>query len=153
MTALSLSSYRVLAVDDEENILALLTKMLGALGIDRVECARSGAEAVTKLQHTPRPFDFILCDQKMPDGNGLQLLKAIRCGAIRAVRANTSFVFLTGVVDKSLVAKAGELQADGYLIKPVTMDQLRASIVRAKSKTPAINLARYAQVEVPQHVG
>ncbi len=149
MTALSLQGFHVLAVDDEEASLLVMIQMLGDLGIAKAVGARNGSEALTALLGAARPFDCILCDQRMPSGNGLQLLKAIRCGEVRTARPDTCFIFLTAVSDSTLIQKAAQLDANGYLTKPVTAERLRSSLVRGKTKSFAVDVTRYAQIAVP----
>jgi two-component system response regulator YesN len=96
--------------------------------------------------------DVTICDLDMPQGNGLQLLHAIRGAQIRNVRPNCCFIVLTAFASAPLIALAGRLDANGYLIKPVTADKLRDAIVKARSRVVPIDPGKYANVTVPDQV-
>jgi len=153
MSPLSFQSFQVLAVDDDDLSLGLVVKLCTDLGVAKTVVARTGSEALSALLATSRPFDFILCDLKMPNGNGFQLLKMLRCGQIRSARPDTCFIFMTGICDTPSVQAAAQLDANGYLVKPVTIEKLRAAFTRAKGKTFQVNFAKYAETAVPEHVG
>ena len=66
---------RILAVDDEESILRLLSFTLGKEG-HTVETARSGISAIQKIQS--QRFDAIICDLKMPGIDGFGVYDYLR---------------------------------------------------------------------------
>lgn len=70
-----LKDVRVLVVDDDEAITAMLTRFLG-LSFRWVLGALSGAEAIESFSR--EPSDVIICDLHIGDANGLEV-----CGAIR----------------------------------------------------------------------
>ena len=77
---------RVLIVDDEPDLIAVLTMALELNGF-AAESALSGAEAITRLRAAAvgsRPFDALLLDIFMPGVNGWQVLETIRADATLA---------------------------------------------------------------------
>jgi two-component system response regulator AtoC len=64
---------RILIIDDEENMRHMLQTMLTRYGY-ATYTAKDGAEGLEKI--TDHPFDFVLCDVKMPRMNGMEFLKA-----------------------------------------------------------------------------
>ncbi|WP_170602957.1 response regulator [Ruegeria arenilitoris] len=64
----------VMLVEDLEANRAILTKQLGRLGL-RVTVCESGAEVFSTLDDS---VDLVLCDQELPDMDGLELAKALR---------------------------------------------------------------------------
>ena len=66
-----------LIVDDHTKTLRSIDAMLRALGVSRIATARNGAEALMKLDLAKSAVDCILSRLWMPEGNGLQLLKAV----------------------------------------------------------------------------
>jgi CheY-like chemotaxis protein len=63
---------RVLIMDDEEMIRAVVSQMLGTLGY-AVEVAADGEEAIEaykKARHTGKPFDLVIMDLTIPGGLG-----------------------------------------------------------------------------------
>ncbi|HEY7586538.1 MAG TPA: response regulator, partial [Candidatus Deferrimicrobiaceae bacterium] len=65
---------RILVVDDEAGMRDVLGKILSAEGYI-VAQARSGVEALKALEKNR--YDFILCDIRMPEMGGLEMLKEI----------------------------------------------------------------------------
>src|SRR5574340_835612 len=70
-----MSKPAILVVDDEAEIREGLRMLLGAEGYEVVlaENAEAGLKRVDE-----RPFDLLLLDVSLPDGNGLELLKEVR---------------------------------------------------------------------------
>ena len=63
----------ILVIDDEENMCHMLATVLSKAGYE-VQTAGNGREGIDRLdQH---PFEFILCDIKMPRMGGMDFLKA-----------------------------------------------------------------------------
>lgn len=145
----SFKNLHCLIADDEPLILLGLEEMLHELGVTQITRARSGAKALAQLESLSRPVDCVLCDLNMPDGNGLQVLKAIRTGKIRTSRMDTCFIMITGIAEQAAIEAAAQLDANGYLVKPVIPEKLRTAIVRGRSRYFPIALARYQTVKVP----
>lgn len=72
---------RVLVVDDSEAVRSRLVEMLADIGLD-VESAACLAEASRALQ--ARAPDVVILDMRMPDGSGLDLLRAVRAAGLPA---------------------------------------------------------------------
>lgn len=66
---------KILIVDDEEKLRTLLARIIGLEGFD-VQQAADCKSAWKKLEQTD--FDVLLCDVKLPDGNGVELSKKIK---------------------------------------------------------------------------
>jgi len=69
----------------------------------------------------------VLCDIHMKPVNGLQFLKSLREAKIPAI-AKTPVVFLTSDSQTDTVLLAKEQLVDGYLVKPVSLAQLKRKI-------------------------
>jgi CheY-like chemotaxis protein len=139
----------VLLVDDDTAFLDLVEALLRSIGITQISRSGSGRDAFAKLHLSDKVVDCILCDYSMAEGNGLQLLQAIRTGKIRFFRPDACFILLTASGDHDIVGVAARLDVNGYLVKPVTPDKLRAAITKARSRYFRIDFARYGQVVVP----
>lgn len=139
----------ILIVDDDAPMLDLIEALLQSIGVGHVSRAGSGVDAFGKLSNPDRVVDCVLCDYTMANGNGLQLLQAIRMGQIKFFRADACFVLLTASSDPTTVAMAMELDVNGYLVKPVTPDKLRVSISKARARSFRLNFQKYSQVVVP----
>jgi len=115
----------VLVVDDEADIRELLQLSLVRMGLG-AECAGSLAEAKNLLES--KQYDLCLTDMRLPDGDGLELVRHV--GAHRSdlpVAVITAF----GSTENAVAAlKAG---AFDYVTKPLSLDQLRALVRSALS--------------------
>jgi two-component system response regulator PilR (NtrC family) len=117
----------VLVVDDEADIRELLELSLVRMGLG-VESAGSVEEAKALLQK--RTFDLCFTDMRLPDGNGLDLVRHIgeHCGDL-PVAVITAYGSMENAVS---ALKAG---AFDYLTKPLSLDQLR-TLVRSALSLP-----------------
>jgi two-component system response regulator PilR (NtrC family) len=118
-------SRSVLIVDDEEDILELLELTLLKMGLD-VERAASVKEAIKKVKEGP--FDLCLTDMRLPDGDGLELLKFV---SESDQDLPVAVITAHGNTENAVAAlKAG---AFDYLAKPVSLEQLRTLVKSALS--------------------
>jgi len=113
---------KIMAVDDEVKNLALLEAILMPLGYD-VEKARSGEEALAKIQESPP--DMILLDIMMPDMTGYEVCKRLKGEESTQI---IPIVMITSLVDKESKIKGIEAGADDFLTKPVDKIELMARV-------------------------
>jgi DNA-binding NtrC family response regulator len=106
----------VLLVDDEPATRFGFSKFLNRAGYDTVTAATLG-EAKQKLAE--ERFEAILLDMKLPDGNGLDWIKAIRPD-----NPDLPIVLITAHGDIPLAVEAMRNGADHFLTKPVNMNEL-----------------------------
>ncbi|MGZ3539159.1 MAG: response regulator, partial [Thermodesulfobacteriota bacterium] len=67
---------KILVVDDEAPVRDIIRKGLSQMGGFNVEVAQNGPEAIEKIEKDV--FDLVLTDVKMPEMDGLQLLRTIK---------------------------------------------------------------------------
>ncbi|WP_433498210.1 response regulator transcription factor [Sphaerimonospora sp. CA-214678] len=113
------SAGRLLVVDDEPNILELLTASLRFAGFD-VVTASTGAEAMLAAERD-RP-DLIVLDVMLPDMDGLAVADRLRGAGPRI-----PVVFLTAR-DATEDKIAGLNKADDYVTKPFSLEEVIARI-------------------------
>jgi DNA-binding NtrC family response regulator len=113
---------KILVVDDEPALLALLQDALGAWGYE-VKCAGSGTEAIGVLG--TELFDAALIDIRMPDMTGLDLLREIK-----RQDGSAEVVMMTGYPAISSAIEALKEGAYDYLSKPLILDELRHLMAR-----------------------
>jgi len=102
---------KILCVDDEANILKVLTRLLGAHGYE-VLTAFSGNEALDIL--AKQPVDVIVSDQRMPGMTGWELFRITRDKYPQAVR-----IMMSGYADfDSLVNAVNEGEIFRFISKP-----------------------------------
>ena len=128
-----LSKLHVLIVDDDLMLLDMVAGMLATFGITQVLRADSGAHALDAVVDQSRPVDCVISDYKMSNGSGLALLKNVRMGRAKFLRADSCFILLTGSGDTDVVKLAARLDVNGYLIKPVSAVKLQATLERARA--------------------
>lgn len=116
---------RVLLVDDEpmsRHGVSFFLRM--AMGCEVVEC-ENGAEALAKFRETP--FPLVISDIRMPEMDGLELLRQIR----KLPQAESSAVILmTGFADVDSAVTALREGAYDYLYKPVKTETLAAVLAK-----------------------
>jgi DNA-binding response OmpR family regulator len=111
---------RLLAVEDEKDLSELVKANLGRHGF-AVDLAATLADAQACLKTTA--YDVILLDLQLPDGDGLELLRAVR-----AAGQTTPVIAVTArdrVADRVSGLNEG---ADDYIVKPFALDELVARI-------------------------
>lgn len=114
--------YTVLCVDDEEEFLTYLTSVL-KLYFLKVYSVSSVKEAYEIIEENP--IDIIITDLYMPKTNGIDFIKNIR-----SERSAISVIFLTACFEKDFLHAAVPLGLDAYLIKPVPLEKLFATLQR-----------------------
>jgi CheY-like chemotaxis protein len=112
----------ILVVDDEENIREIISEFLQTLGYNVVEAA-NGEEAIIACSKTK--FDLIISDIRMPKMNGLKLLKAIK-----TYMPQMPVILMTGYQPTKTQEESLTTKADGYLLKPFSLNSLRQSILK-----------------------
>lgn len=150
LTGTEFNNLNLLIVDDDSATLDLIEALLKAVGVGTVTRAASGAEAFHILAKSDRVIDCTLCDYAMDNGNGLQLLQAIRMGQVKNVRPDACFILVTATGDTTVVATAAELDVSGYIVKPATPEKLQSAIAKARGRAIKVNFEKYGKVVVPQ---
>lgn len=118
----------LLVVDDRPNMLSLLTKVLSKDA--RVLTAQSGTEALRVLED--EPVSAILCDLRMPDMDGLQVLREAK-----RLRPHAEFVLMTAYASVSSAVEAMRLGAYDYVTKPFEPAEARAIVLKALARATA----------------
>ncbi|MBI4872427.1 MAG: response regulator [Candidatus Riflebacteria bacterium] len=132
---------KILVVDDEENILEILALLLERGGY-AVTTAPSPSEAL-ELLRTLRP-DLIISDVNMPGMDGYTFFRTIQENPELSA---TPFLFLTARGGKEDMMAGKELGADDYLVKPLTGDELLASVRGKLRRVQARELQQRERVE------
>ncbi|WP_329455564.1 response regulator [Streptomyces sp. NBC_01497] len=115
---------RVLIVEDDTVAADAHEVYVGRVpGFTVVGVAHTRAEAVRVLER--RAVDLILLDLYLPDGHGLQLLRAMRAGGHHA-----DVVAVTSARDLALVREGVSLGVVQYVLKPFAFATLRDRLVR-----------------------
>lgn len=121
-----LNSYNVLVVDDEESIVRLLGKELSSP--KRIVHTAINAKQAKK-EWRKNPYDIIVMDIKLPDGDGLDLLKEIK-----ESMPDVEVIIITGHGTINTAVAAMRSGAYDYVTKPFNLDKLELIIERAYQK-------------------
>jgi len=118
--------FKVLLVDDEEDIREILSEMLADLELE-VTTAENGKVAYNLILQNPNKFDLIITDMQMPEMTGPELLNNIRIN--EAIPKQPKIIFITGGVNVDFEDDKFSKQIDGHLYKPFTTKKLNEVLV------------------------
>lgn len=135
-------SRRILLVEDDRVLRSSLREALSIEGYN-VHTAASLADACTQLLHCPReePFDLVLLDLGLPDGDGQALLAELPRGGktpVIVISARDADVQKIHLLDRG---------ADDYLVKPFSIGELLARMrvaLRRRGHTTEPALLHYS---------
>ena len=113
----------ILVVEDEKGSRVTLTALLEAEGYGVHACETAG-ESLNHLIH--HPVDIVVSDLKLPDGNGLQIL-----WALKKINPDAAFIVTTGHASIETAVEAVNEGAFAYHVKPVDVDALMSSVRNA----------------------
>jgi len=118
---------KVLAVDDDQGGRQIVSLMLKSIGIE-VQTAEDGAEAL-KILREKTDLDIVLMDCEMPGLNGYDTVKEIR-NRERETGRHIPIVAMTGYTTPQDEERCMEAGMDGFLPKPLIIDELKIAILR-----------------------
>ncbi len=125
-----LKNLNILITDDDEIILKqskiLLEDMVG-----NIYLANGADEALSVLQEN-RNIDVLITDIMMPKKNGIELIKEIKSKQIPL----STIIVVSAHSETNYLLEAIKLRVDGYLLKPLNLNELIATVV--KSTKPLI---------------
>ncbi len=117
---------KALIVDDEENIVEILGIILSEFGFD-VKYAYGEKEAIELVEK--EYFDLALVDIRLPDGNGIEVLKSIK-----QKNPDTEVIMITAFASSDTAVETMKLGAYDYLSKPFSLPDLKILIRNVKQK-------------------
>ena len=117
---------QILIVDDEEVICSILARRLTREGYTCV-MANNGREALQYFYK--HPFSLIISDIKMPEMDGLALLKRVK-----ATNPKMMVIMVTAFPEIDLAVEAMHLGAYDFIIKPADLDLVILSVKKALEK-------------------
>lgn len=137
---------RALIVDDEPGLREMLRILLRRAGYDVTAAARVD-DALASLGGTAPSFDLVVTDLALPDGSGMDVLRAAR-----ERDDSTQVVVITAYGGTEKAVEAMRLGAYDFVQKPFRNDELLALLEKALEKRGLVgeNRALRAQVEESQ---
>ena len=122
----------ILIVEDEQNIVDILSFNLGREGYDTLEAYDGPTGLQLALENNP---DLILLDLMLPGMDGFEV-----CRRVREAGSSTPIIMLTAREEETDKVLGLELGADDYITKPFSMRELLARVkanIRRVSMAPA----------------
>jgi len=132
---------KILVVDDEAPVREMLKKSLSQMGGFSVEVAQNGSEALKKTEEDV--FDLLLTDMKMPEMDGLELLKLIK-----AMWPDMIVIMMTAFGSIETAVEAMKNGANDYITKPIDLNELLIHISKAQKENLLLKENRLLRMEV-----
>jgi DNA-binding response OmpR family regulator len=112
----------ILVIDDEQSICDFFVDLFDEYGVS-IDTETSGTTGLKRsLAHS---YSLVFLDVKLGDINGIEVLKQIK-----QKNPATRVVMISGYLTESVIEKALELGADGYLYKPISVRDLLSVILK-----------------------
>jgi DNA-binding NtrC family response regulator len=132
---------KILVVDDEAPVRDIIGKGLSQVGGYSVEVAQNGVEAIEKIEKDV--FDLVLTDLKMPEMDGLELLRTIK-----GTRPEVLVILMTAYGTIETAVEAMRIGANDYITKPVDLNELLIHITKAQKESLLLRENRLLRMEV-----
>ncbi len=122
--------FRVLAVDDDFTLLERIKAIIGRIDYPRIDLhtAETVQGALEVLDS--RAIDLVLSDFRLPDGNGLDVLRKVKSSD-----PTVSVVIMTAFEDTRDAVSILKAGGEDYLVKPVTAESLEHLFIRQYEKS------------------
>lgn len=120
---------KILVIDDEKLVAESLKKLLRREGYD-VDTAKNGIEAMKRIKEDD--FNLVVSDIRMPDINGIEIVKQIREYLKQNGKKSIPEILITGYANKKNLEEAEKLNVADYIYKPFNikdfMDVIRKNL-------------------------
>jgi len=133
---LPLTPTRVLLIDDDEQVLRTLARMLERFGF-AVTPVKGAVEATAVLASNPESFDVVLVDMTMPRMSGLDFATVVT-----KVRPGLAVVLMSGNVQSIDPCVARDCGVIDIVEKPPRRAELLAALTRASSNADGSSIGR-----------
>ncbi len=129
---------RILIIDDDMDMCALLTRFLQRNGFD-TDAAHTGHKGIARFNE--QQFDIVLCDFRLGDKDGKDVLQEIK-----NINPQTIVIIITGYSDIKVAVDVIKLGAFDYITKPLIPDEV-LNVIGKALKAYASNGAETASAE------
>jgi two-component system, NtrC family, response regulator PilR len=121
----------ILIVDDEQSYRQLLTLVFQTEG-NTIRTAMNGRQALKQLES--EPADIIISDVKMPDMDGIEMLRAVR-----ETQPDLGVILMTAFASVETAREAFKLGADDFIQKPFDVEELKLIVRKTLEKQALID--------------
>jgi two-component system response regulator HydG len=136
---------RLLIIDDDRDHAEVVAEALERVGY-QCEIASSGNAGASKIES--EDFDLILTDLRMPDRDGMSILRLAR-----QEQPEAEVVVITGHGDIKSAVQAIQQGAADYLLKPVDLDGLRTMIDKAADRLRLVQANKELRRQLEEKFG
>jgi len=126
---------KIIIVDDETDFLDSIRRGLKGAGFRNIQLESDSIKARKKIETEQPPFDIALIDITMPNIDGIQLLEMIK-----STSPTTECIMVTALNDAKTAINCLKIGAYDYMVKPISKDDLLATIHRALERLKLIKL-------------
>jgi DNA-binding response OmpR family regulator len=133
---------RILVIDDDATVRRSLEVALKKNGYD-VNVAENGKEAIKKSK--AKLYNLALVDLRLPDMDGIELLTSMREAAPKMVK-----IIITGYPSQENAIEAVNRGADGYMVKPYSLEELLRKIKEQLQKQKEAE--KYSEEKVKEFI-
>ena len=144
--AAAFSRISLLVVDDKP----LFRDMVRSAFLTKVKGVREAADtdkALDILAHLGANIGCVVCDWDMTPVGGIELLRMIRAGAVNGASPRTPVIILTTRSNPEAVRAAMELDVNGFVVAPVSLERLVETVGGALTRSWVLQQPRhYASV-------
>ena len=131
-----LKNLSILYVEDEKELRLVVEENISYFVKD-VITAVNGEEGLELFTNRRDEIDLIITDILMPKIDGIEMVKNIR-----KLDINVPIIFTTAFSDTEYLQKAAGLSVDGYIMKPIDIEELMNAIQKASLKVDNIRLSK-----------
>ena len=117
----ALRTLKILVVEDEEPMRALLSRMLLRMSVAQVVEAANGLQGLERVEAAP--IDLVICDWNMPEMSGMEFFDRVH-----AMNPCLPFLMVTGRSDAKSIVAAKKAGIAAYIVKPISQRELQAKI-------------------------
>lgn len=121
---------KIVIVEDHPIVLEGLKQLITTTNeVSIVGCFYSGKEAQEFIIQNQADIDIVLLDISLPDADGMQI-----CKEIRSINSSIKIIIISNHNEASIIFKAIQNGANGYLLKNATPAELRNAILNQQNK-------------------
>ncbi|MFC1674881.1 response regulator [Candidatus Omnitrophota bacterium] len=122
----------ILVIDDDKLVLMTLKRLLTREGY-KVSTAFNGVRALRRIREAD--FDLIISDIKMPEMDGMEIVKKIREYLVQNGKDLLPEIFITAYAKDDIYQQALALNAAGYIEKPFDVRTIQITVKKVLERS------------------
>lgn len=126
---------KILVIDDEKFMRNMLVRLLENLGFQDITEAANGIEGLRIVLEMGHDLSLVICDLDMPSMNGFEFVRLLRA-LPESSRPGVPVLIVSGHSQEDNVRAIADLGINGFLVKPVTAEELSERVPNAVLSPP-----------------